>query len=124
MTGGYLELAERIRGEVPELQRVVDRALAAWTQVQRMPQEDAYLDSVALNLHSLYSGLEQFRDDWVLRSMAEPVFRFEALKGRIVLQRDEETWLRFFSVTCREYEAQMFHYVRQRRYRLQAAAER
>jgi hypothetical protein len=57
--GRYLELAERIRGEVPELERVIQRALAAWSQVERMPQEDAYLDSVALNLHSFYSGLER-----------------------------------------------------------------
>lgn len=59
MIGRYLELAERIRGEVPELERVTSRALAAWAQVERMPQEAAYLDSVALNLHSLYSGLER-----------------------------------------------------------------
>jgi hypothetical protein len=55
----YLEVAERIRGEAPELERVARRALAAWTHVERMPQEDAYLDSVALNLHSFYSGLER-----------------------------------------------------------------
>ncbi len=59
MIGRYLELAERIRGEVPELERVAGRAMAAWMHVERMPQEDAYLDAVALNLHSLYSGLER-----------------------------------------------------------------
>ena len=59
MTARYLELVERVRGEVPELERVTQRALAAWAQVKRMPQEDAYLDSVALNLHSFYSGLER-----------------------------------------------------------------
>lgn len=59
MTGRYLELADRIRGEVPELKRVMDRAVVSWAQVKEMPQEDAYLDSVALNLHSFYSGLER-----------------------------------------------------------------
>ena len=59
MIARYLELAERIRGEVPELERAMQRALAAWAQAERMPQEDAYLDSVALNLHSFYSGLER-----------------------------------------------------------------
>jgi hypothetical protein len=59
MIARYLELAERIRGEAPELERVTGRAVAAWAQVERMPQEDAYLDSVALNLHSFYSGLER-----------------------------------------------------------------
>jgi len=55
----YEELVERIRGEVPDLERVVQRALRAWSQAQRAPGEQAYLDSVALNLHSFYSGLER-----------------------------------------------------------------
>lgn len=59
MNALYSELAERIRGEIPDLERVVRRALAAWAQVERMPDEGAYLDSVALNLHSFYSGLER-----------------------------------------------------------------
>ncbi len=55
----YLELAQRVRGEAPELERITGRALAAWAHVERTPQEQAYLDSVALNLHSFYSGLER-----------------------------------------------------------------
>jgi len=54
-----LELAERIRGEVPDLEHVVRRCLASWEQVQIVPEEGAYLDSVALNLHSFYPGLER-----------------------------------------------------------------
>ena len=54
-----LELAERIRGEIPELERVAQRALAAWAKAKQMPEESAYLDSVALNLHGFYSGLER-----------------------------------------------------------------
>lgn len=52
---------------------------------------------------------------------AEPVYRFEALKGRLLFCRDQEQWSRFYSVTCREYEHQLFRYERQRRYRLEAA---
>jgi hypothetical protein len=55
----YQELAERIRGGVPDLEHVVQRALRAWSQAQASPGEQAYLDSVALNLHSFYSGLER-----------------------------------------------------------------
>jgi hypothetical protein len=55
----YLQLVERIRGEVPDLERVAQRALTAWAQVEKMPYEGAYLDSVALNLHGFYSGLER-----------------------------------------------------------------
>ena len=50
---------------------------------------------------------------------AEPIYRFEALKGRMLFCRDKEQYLRFFSLTCREYEDQVADYERQRRYRLQ-----
>lgn len=48
-----------MRGEASDLDRVVQRATAAWTQAQHMTDPDAYLDSVALNLHGFYSGLER-----------------------------------------------------------------
>lgn len=59
-------------------------------------------------------------DIGVLNS-AEPVYRFEALKGKLLFARDQERYLAFFSKTCREYESQMFDYERQRRYRREAA---
>lgn len=59
MNAIYQGLAERIRGEVPDLELVVQRARQAWSQVQQAPEEHAYLDSVALNLHGFYSGLER-----------------------------------------------------------------
>lgn len=60
MNGLYKELVERIRGEMTDLERVVQRALRSWPQAQKASSEqDAYLDSVALNLHSFYSGLER-----------------------------------------------------------------
>jgi hypothetical protein len=52
---------------------------------------------------------------------AEPVYRFEALKGRLLFARDQERYPAFFSRTCREYESQMFDYERQWRYRHEAA---
>lgn len=55
----YRELAERIRGELEDLQRVVSRATIAWNRAQHSPDEPWYLDSVALNLHGFYSGLER-----------------------------------------------------------------
>lgn len=53
------ELVERIRGEVLDLDQVAQRALEAWSRARQMPHEQAYLDSVALNLHGFYSGLER-----------------------------------------------------------------
>ena len=56
----YRELAERIQGQVPDLERLVQRVLHAWEGGQRLPdQQDVYLDSVALNLHGFYSGVER-----------------------------------------------------------------
>jgi len=57
------------------------------------------------------------RIDIGILNKADPVYRFEALKGRLLFFRDEEIWLHFYSVTCREFETQMFHYERQRHYR-------
>ena len=54
----------------------------------------------------------------------EPVYRFEALKGRLLFTRDREAWLRFYSLTCREYEHWMFHYEKQRRYRIENRSRR
>ncbi len=50
---------------------------------------------------------------------AEPVYRFEALRGRLLFARDLDRYLDAFSRTCREYEDRMIHYRRQRRYRLE-----
>jgi len=56
----YQELVERIRGELVDLEIIIGRAQKSWEQAQNMPDgQDAYLDSVALNLHSFYSGLER-----------------------------------------------------------------
>ena len=49
----------------------------------------------------------------------EPIYRFEALKGRLLFARDGDRFLDAYSLTCREYESQMHDYERQSRYRLQ-----
>ncbi len=77
---------------------------------------------------SLYSRAQQacersvglVRCDLGILNRAEPVYRFEALKGRLLFCRDRETSLRFYSLSSREYEHQLFHYEKQRRYRLEA----
>ena len=58
MTDRLLRPAERIRAEVVELARVVERAQMAWHKVQQSA-DDLYLDSAALNLHGFYAGLER-----------------------------------------------------------------
>jgi hypothetical protein len=51
-------LAQRIRAECRELARLVERAQEGWSRAQRS-SDDLYVDSVALNLHSFYAGLER-----------------------------------------------------------------
>ncbi len=60
------------------------------------------------------------RVDIGILNNAEVIFRFEALKGKLLFKRDEETYVRFFSLTCREYESQMADYEKQHRYRMEA----
>ncbi|MCB0000137.1 MAG: hypothetical protein KDE56_30445 [Anaerolineales bacterium] len=60
MTNVYSELANRIRGEIAELTRLVELTRQRWLTGKTYPaQQDVYLESVALNLHSFYSGLER-----------------------------------------------------------------
>lgn len=52
-----LALVSRMRDGLMELQMVVDRTLTAWKRAEQ-ENEALYLDSVAFNLHSFYTGLE------------------------------------------------------------------
>ncbi len=38
---------------------MVQRSLTGWSKARQMPEEDMYLDGVALNLHGFYSGVER-----------------------------------------------------------------
>ncbi len=58
MNGRYLTLAGRIRREIKDLEQVVQRSQTIWEQYQRQ-QNDGFLDGVALNLHSFYTGIER-----------------------------------------------------------------
>ena len=51
-------LAERIRQELGEISRVVMRTSEGWERARRS-NDDYYLDSVALNLHGFYMGIER-----------------------------------------------------------------
>jgi hypothetical protein len=53
-----LQLAQRMAEALDELERVVQRAQEGWVRA-RQSSDDLYLDSVALNLHGFYAGLER-----------------------------------------------------------------
>ena len=60
MIQAYLVLAERIRSELANLDKLVSRAERAVVASQHRPEDqDLYIDSAALSLHDLYSGLER-----------------------------------------------------------------
>lgn len=59
MTGhDYRSIAARIRQELPELDRVAQRAIRAWASASGEP-EDLLVDATALNIHGYYAGLER-----------------------------------------------------------------
>lgn len=58
MTCELERLAGRIRSELDTLNVVFQRVQNGWARSQQA-SDDYYLDSVALNLHGLYSGVER-----------------------------------------------------------------
>jgi len=58
MNKKYLTLGSHIREELSEIRRSIQRAKQAWSLA--LNEDDSlYLDSVALNLHDFYNGLER-----------------------------------------------------------------
>jgi hypothetical protein len=64
---GLKNLARGIRHELSELEQVLTRVQEAWERM-RLSGDDFYLDSVALNLHGFYSGIER-----IFEKLAETV---------------------------------------------------
>jgi len=58
MSNRLLKLSERIQSEVIDLESVIDRIKEGW-QRSKKSGDNYYIDSVALNLHGFYSGLER-----------------------------------------------------------------
>jgi len=60
MRSPFQEIANRIRSEIKDLERLVQKAEQTWSHIRTLPEDqDVYLDSVALNLHGFYTGLER-----------------------------------------------------------------
>ena len=54
----YRLMAQRIRDEAAEIERTIDAVSRHWRRFQKAKvDQDAYLNSVALNLHGFYIGL-------------------------------------------------------------------
>lgn len=61
---GYLTLAAEIRQELENLRRIAGEIPATWEKRLSVPAEDrlAYVESVALKLHNLYTACERIFD--------------------------------------------------------------
>ena len=60
MIGSYAVLASRIRQDMADLERMVERVERAMqARRQGTAEQDLLLDSAALNLHDFYTGLER-----------------------------------------------------------------
>jgi hypothetical protein len=58
MNDELVNLAKRIRDEIVQIERSLKKIIQGW-HIYKTSHDDFYLDSVALNLHSFYSGLER-----------------------------------------------------------------
>lgn len=59
----HLLLAQRIRDELSELERSVNRTRRAWEAAQQAQvNQDMFIDSAALNLHGFYAGVERLME--------------------------------------------------------------
>lgn len=58
MNKKFLTLGSHIREELSEIRRSIQRAKKAWSLALNK-DDSLYLDSVALNLHDFYNGLER-----------------------------------------------------------------
>ena len=58
MNKKHLVLAGRLREELLEIEKIVERTRQGWQRANKTGDE-FYLDSVALNLHGIYTGLER-----------------------------------------------------------------
>lgn len=73
MKSGLLILKERIEIEISNIERTAQRVQDAWENAHRFPEQQSYyLDSVALNLHSFYNGLERIFE--IIARRVDPIF--------------------------------------------------
>lgn len=73
MKDKLLAIKDRIEIELRYIQQTALRAQGAWKGASQFPeQQDYYLDSVALNLHSFYNGLERIFE--IIARQLDPSF--------------------------------------------------
>ena len=121
MIGPYAVLTDRIRQDVAELERVVERVERA-IEARRQPtrDQDFTLDSAALNLHDFYAGLERIftqiasvmdqsvpaGHDWHRALLSQMTLAISGTRPQVLsieLARDVDEFLRFRHVVRNVY---------------------
>jgi hypothetical protein len=60
MSGNHIILIERINNELNDIEKIVSRVEKGFILAKRKPEDqDFFLESVALNMHDFYSGIER-----------------------------------------------------------------
>lgn len=94
MNEPYAALADRIRNEMQDLNKAANRALLSWNHRQKTAvEQDVYLESVALNLHGLYSGLERLFE-LIARQVDQSLPDGEMWHRELLTQKAEEQSVR------------------------------
>ena len=75
------------------------------------------LDSYTKIIDIVEKNIPCAQADIGILNNADSIYRFEALKGKMLFCKDKEKYAGFFSLTCREYEDQIADYERQQKYR-------
>lgn len=103
MTNKYLTFVSRIREELCEIDKLILRTLKAWDNVKKTSDE-LYLDSVALNLHGIYSGFEKifeiiaknidssmpFGDSWHLELLKQMATEIQQVRPPVIKKQTFE----------------------------------
>lgn len=90
MNNSSSNLADRIRDELADLQAVVQKCERAWQEAKRQPeQQDIFLDSVALNIHSIYAGIESLFE-LVARHIDGSIPTHERWHHELIVQMTQE----------------------------------
>jgi len=79
--------------------------------------QKADLDSYTKIIDIVEKNIPYAQADIGILNNADPIYRFEALKGKMLFCKDKEKYAEVFSLTCREYEDQIADYERQQKYR-------
>ena len=124
MSPRYAVLAGRIRQELDLISKTVERVEKSALALQKHPEERAFIDSLALNLQSFYSGVERVfqhiaadlddsvpkGDAWHRELLKQMAVEVRSVRPAVITREDAETldeYLRFRHVVRNAYAIEL-----------------